>query len=760
MSFSLSKKLSVKLNDKNKDTKAESAAAAATAKKTGFGLKQNPVLLAKTEDYVDDEGLYQPRINRGDRMRYFDFIIANWKQKRKGRQDKNTNQSTWISEKIKETNDEANYPQFYVKLFRFLRSARWDHLYLDCFIIFIILCVIFFDGIAADMLPALAAMQNSVLALPCLGMLVCATLPCLGTAYFVHYGNDLVLYTASHDFQHWAFTSALTAQYIEYFSYGGRGARDNANNLRPDALAKNHRPMWDAVKKLGRACCHVVNILRRRGAAAVEPDSDEEGSGNDEESQAAPPVASEPAPEKQTKPQSKVQEMSRVVVSTSRMDDDEENSLDTFEREQKGPPVEEVEWTCLVCNAFNPLQRKVPLQAPEVDLYFGTHGVHYQRLFVKMVPRPNKPVCKKCTTPYDYAPPLGSAHLFPFNPDPYQAFSDYPAVPTMQHGLKDTPMARRQNAVKSFLYGLQSSFDSTPLENDWRLKKWIADKFPPIPRYLLAENERYHVGEIVECLLQKSEYCRARIINIRANNSYDIRYDTGDELRFVPPSMIRLGAEKGAFMYRAEIAMVGMVLGLPLGLLLALISSNAGMVFLPALILGAGLFAIRLNNLIQYTYNFPAAGLCVVLRATAFFTLPLLFLFITGVVGFAGGADLESAATGVSALMILTFFFSLPVLYVIRPHYAIIGMGIFTQVSIGAVLLSMQLSSKVFPSIGVALAPFLTACLCLKYLRGQLHALWDVCLVIRPALNRHKKMRNFWWDSLVHARKTIIYYLP
>lgn len=192
MSFSLSRKTSVKINDKNK-------APEQPAKQKGFGTKQNPILTAKTEEYVDDTNLYPPIINAADRLRYFEFLLAHWKPKRRD----TTKGNSWIAEKIKETNDELNYPPFYVHLFRIVRSQRWDQLYLNCFMVFLILSVIFFDGIAKSMLPALDAMRDTLLMIPLIFMLVSASVPCFGTAWFVHYGYDLVHYCASKDFLHW-----------------------------------------------------------------------------------------------------------------------------------------------------------------------------------------------------------------------------------------------------------------------------------------------------------------------------------------------------------------------------------------------------------------------------------------------------------------------------------------------------------------------------------------------------------------------------
>ncbi|RYH15770.1 hypothetical protein EON65_31185 [archaeon] len=189
MSFSLSKKLSLKVDDKKEKKEPE--------KKKGAGLvtRQNPLLLAKTDDYVDDAALYDPKITRDDRLKYYDFLLAHGKQW-KIRKKKRASEHSALNE-----NEELNYPQNLVRLFKIIRSNRWDQLYMDCLLLFLVLVIFFIDGWAA--LLGMASVQDSILTFPLIGMLVCAIVPCMGTVYYTHYCNDLVLYLASVDFSHW-----------------------------------------------------------------------------------------------------------------------------------------------------------------------------------------------------------------------------------------------------------------------------------------------------------------------------------------------------------------------------------------------------------------------------------------------------------------------------------------------------------------------------------------------------------------------------
>jgi hypothetical protein len=48
-----------------------------------------------------------------------------------------------------------------------------------------------------------------------------------------------------------------------------------------------------------------------------------------------------------------------------------------------------------------------------------------------------------------------------------------------------------------------------------------------IPSLYIHEFLLIYVGEIIECIQQKPVWCRARIIMVRRNHTYDIKYDLG-----------------------------------------------------------------------------------------------------------------------------------------------------------------------------------------------------------------------------------------
>jgi hypothetical protein len=199
------------------------------------------------------------------------------------------------------------------------------------------------------------------------------------------------------------------------------------------------------------------------------------------------------------------------------------------------------------------------------------------------------PTCIHCLTYADYKPPMCSAHLFPHYPEPHIAFDNYPKYVAVQGGVKAGAGNRLYSIIESFIFGIRNNATSKLAANDWRLKYYANDRFPEIPRQVVktdkavalgesggdieeggggggggggddidtgTESDPIEVGEIVECRLQKSEWSRCRIIKVRAMQMYDIKYDTGEELRFVRQQQIRLRAEKREYAYRLELSIV------------------------------------------------------------------------------------------------------------------------------------------------------------------------------------------------------------
>ncbi len=231
-----------------------------------------------------------------------------------------------------------------------------------------------------------------------------------------------------------------------------------------------------------------------------------------------------------------------------------------------------VEWKCIVCNKENRRSRH-----PKVDFFvaFREKGMFYKRTIAALIRNRDVPICSHCLTPSDYVPRLCTAHTFPYNPNPHVAFENYPEhVPSL-------PRSRLQRFVdktNSCLFGQRNHPDSKSMPNDWRLSMYLSSRFPAVPRPRLQKGELYEIDEVVECRIHKLDWSRARVTVHRPSHIYDIRYDTGDELRMVEEHLLRLPSAKGLYAYRTELRFCFIVLFFPLAVAASIMLSTPGMV--------------------------------------------------------------------------------------------------------------------------------------------------------------------------------------
>lgn len=247
-------------------------------------------------------------------------------------------------------------------------------------------------------------------------------------------------------------------------------------------------------------------------------------------------------------------------------------------------------------------------------------------------------------------------------------------------------------------------------------------------RVTLRADESYRIGELVECLHQKSVWTRGRVVNIRTNNTFDIKYDAGDEVRFVYPNKVRLLAEKKPFAYHVEIAMVALVVSFPLCLLLC-VTVSPGLLGLSLLLVSVALLTRHVTLVVQYAINYSKAGLCPQLLLSLPISLPLLLLLVAAASTVSAGAAVPW--TSVAALFAVAKFLSLPALAMMRKTYAVMGLGLFVLSSLAVIMAALLASGALtWPYSGaIAVAPSIILTCVLKYLRVHLHLIWDVCLV-------------------------------
>lgn len=814
--------------------------------------KANPLLTAVTDFYVDDTTLYKPRIGRSDRFTYWSKL----QELNLPKKPQHIDEESWLGIEAGYLNQRSVYPKFHQSLLKFVTSNYWDQLYLNFFILWLLLIIFVVDGWADSVAPFILNFNfgNIFFIGPPLLMFLTQIPPLCGTIFLMHYGNDLMHHVAGEHFQSWAFVSCLLSQYIEYFYYGGRGRRNDAGKC---GIGHAQLPTWrikaqqmvekafriskgadakihagdetdkvdtkneDGDEEKGTKSQSKKDVGEKNGSNSSdsENDSDDDensGGGSDSGSEKSSKHSSSNSDsdseedsddDDSDKDEKGDEEKGESGSSASEGEEKEAGEGEEGQGGEKGiplpalrapghllqdvlgadflprrkdpedldPKTEFLDWTCMVCCTEN--HRPKVSSDPGWNISFGERGKYLKQTFTIMNQNTSKPICKKCFTVYDYAPPPATAHLFEHNPEPHVAFQQYPPTPKIPHGLnpeKNPYTVHYIDPWKSFFFGTQNHPQSKMLFNDWMLRKWIRDVMPEIPRYKLKPGEHYEIGEIVECRLQKSEFNRARVFAIRKNFTYDIRYDTSDEVRFVDAKHLRLGFQKGSYAYRVELGMAVLWIAFPLTLLLSVNSDpkspdqSYGNVFIAPLLVSLILLVFRLVNFVQYVVNFKHAGCWVIFRTIAFFTFPVFMMMVASAVGLASAND-PTSWSAIFAIFIIVKVASLPVLYTIRPPYAIIGMMVFLQTSVGMILLTMYMTARVHNAssatdsttvdttndeaviqsgdspqpilekyIAISLAPFLTTSFLLKYIRKHLHNIWDTCLVIRPELKRWK----------------------
>ena len=383
------------------------------------------------------------------------------------------------------------------------------------------------------------------------------------------------------------------------------------------------------------------------------------------------------------------------------------------------------EWVCMCCGKKN----RRPTHPPDEFLVaYSERGVYYKRTISSLRIQKKRPRCTFCHTHDDWVPRACTAHYFKYNPTPYSAFENYPeVVPSIKRGCFRTLWDKGV----SCLFGQRNHPDSRLMVNDWRLSIYLSSRFPIIPRPVKDKNELYELGEIIECRRQKSDWCRGRIIEARSNHIYDIRYDTGDDVRVVEEHELRLPPGKGAMAYRTELCISLLILFFPLSIIGAILVSP-GFFFLPTLALSAFLLSYRAYAFVDTFREYYTAGCCVIFQQSMIFSLPLLMLLVTSVFGLLR-ESLGMSWIVIAALIIVTEVTAIPVIYIKRPTFAVMIGILFIESSLTFILLALKLDGVKFnPYVLVDLFPAFVGIYTLLRFRRWLGHVWDVSMRIRP----------------------------
>ena len=169
--------------------------------KKNRAAKQNPLLNAVTDPYVDDNEAFKTRISKLDKYEYWTTLLQN----RGVRRPLPKGFKSWRQREIASVNEQSNYSKFHVRMFDFISSANWDHRSINIFILWLFLVVFYVDGYALSMHPPLITWnsKNQIVAVGPLLIFFCQLVPFLGMLYFISHCNDLVHFKAIKGIGSW-----------------------------------------------------------------------------------------------------------------------------------------------------------------------------------------------------------------------------------------------------------------------------------------------------------------------------------------------------------------------------------------------------------------------------------------------------------------------------------------------------------------------------------------------------------------------------
>ena len=469
----------------------------------------------------------------------------------------------------------------------------WDYLYLTWLLIWLICVMMVKDKLAFKAnLPvgAFASAPAGTEHLPLLFMFLSQFPPAIGAFYFTHFCNDLTKCVARSNFSFWACNAVLISQYIEFTFYGGKNRADKAGKCR---FNKEGGWLFRQINKLFAAKVNpedeeYYNFEDEEQPQVMFPEDDgdmyreewDDASINTQEQlmeQGETKLGDENGNQGDMRVLDEVDEaaeyMAKVQAAKDQALEDARQAAIELRKKEERKCKEWHEWRCITCGKHN---RRPAKPAPEVNVSFMEKGTFYKRTIATVTKLPNEPKCEHCYTNCNYKIPKATRHLFPHNPKPFVAFETYPKEVVVQGGVRPGHLKRIMNVTYSFFFGITDNATSKLAYNDWRLRLYMNDQFSEIPRQFITppkhfaaadiKGEPLEIGEIVECKLQKSEWSRCRIVNIRKEQMYDIKYDTGEELRFIKEQFLRLRAEKRDYAYRVELCMAFLIFHAPIAL--------------------------------------------------------------------------------------------------------------------------------------------------------------------------------------------------
>ena len=541
-----------------------------------FGRAFDTILEDYNPDkYIDDENLYIPRIHQDKVDAYNAYAI----KEAHFEYEKSLNIQPLTH------SDSIILPTYRERWLAYLLSMQWDRVYLVLFSIWCILYGITMDKYLIQLshyTSHVNVTQSQILTiisiLP-IFMLITALIPCLTVCVTMLTCHQSLKKSSITTMQHWSIVAIFLSQFIEfnYHEFKSLFYHHNSNRIQPLPVVQHNGapgldvqvPRQDGLNGNIREVDQVedgvegsvVDLENRRmcneshqNKQIVPLDNSDNHKFNEERRQsmmdstllvhqdidrdkAEIPDLNMDMEVNKVYPRSMFVETGEFVANLRRNMEEQQvqnEKLRKFklqrQREQaliKDPSIKE--WTCLTCNRFN----SEPVLGYHDDALFVVEGDEIcPRVFMKQMEHSvPKPICAHCMTPYDYAPPDCSRHIFPQKGNKITAFANYP-IPhhhqQQQAGVNVTTSWYQR--IRRFIKPSKFQRIEFRLPMDWRLPLYLSSQLPEPLRYDI-QGPSYSLGEVVECRVQKLEWTKAKILNDRNDGFYDIRYESGEEVR-------------------------------------------------------------------------------------------------------------------------------------------------------------------------------------------------------------------------------------
>ncbi|CAM9564701.1 unnamed protein product [Chrysoparadoxa australica] len=206
-------------------------------------------------------------------------------------------------------------------------------------------------------------------------------------------------------------------------------------------------------------------------------------------------------------------------------------------------------WRCLVCRRLNAYPKGwTGRPSKGFRAVIQRRATNKAALYTRLKEVEVAPECRKCFTPCTYR--LRASAEYRTRKDEGEPQSELASKGAIEEGdeggiQRRTPFWEAGVKRARRWLGLDLQDQQGVLAYDYAFRQQMNTYFKPdMPRRTLPPGERYSIGDRIETYANKGSWSAGTVLVVRQNNTYDIRFDNGEEARYVFPHMLRSVLEK------------------------------------------------------------------------------------------------------------------------------------------------------------------------------------------------------------------------